>query len=452
MISMSLSNAANHVQGSLTGMDVTFNGVSIDSRSIDSNNLFFAIKGDRFDGHEFISSAQEKGAAGAVVEYRIDNASIPQIEVKNTIQAMADLANQWRCLFEIPVIAITGSNGKTTVKEMVGSILDINASVLVTKGNLNNHLGVPLTLFKLGEVHQYAVIEMGANHAGDIAGLCEIAMPTVAVITQCAPAHLEGFKSEQGVAEAKSEIFTGLKSNGTAIINADDKYAKLWTDKASDLKKLYFGIEHTADIHASNISFNNKTAQTHFDIQFPETVVPVRLALLGAHNILNALAAAACCYAVGVPILQIKQGLEKMTCVPGRMERTAGIGGSTIFNDTYNANPASLEAGLKVLSEYNSPRWLILGDMAELGDQADEFHELVGKLANKYGIDRLLTVGELSQLSHREFKNTGEHFNSIEELVAKTVNEISEDVTVLVKGSRFMCMEQVVAGLKEEDK
>lgn len=245
------------------------------------------------------------------MEYRIDNASIPQIEVKNTIQAMADLANQWRCLFEIPVIAITGSNGKTTVKEMVGSILDINASVLVTKGNLNNHLGVPLTLFKLGEVHQYAVIEMGANHAGDIAGLCEIAMPTVAVITQCAPAHLEGFKSEQGVAEAKSEIFTGLKFNGTAIINADDKYAKLWTDKASDLKKLYFGIEHTADIHANNISFNNKTAQTHFDIQFPETVVPVRLALLGAHNILNALAAAACCYAVGVPILQIKQGLEK---------------------------------------------------------------------------------------------------------------------------------------------
>ncbi|NNE37877.1 MAG: UDP-N-acetylmuramoyl-tripeptide--D-alanyl-D-alanine ligase, partial [Gammaproteobacteria bacterium] len=399
--------------------------------------------------HAFIPSAYEKGAAGAVVQSPLVNSEIPQIKVKNTVQALAELATQWRSQFEIPVIAITGSNGKTTVKEMVGSILGIHANVLATKGNLNNHLGVPLTLFDLAENHKYAVIEMGANHAGDIAGLCKIAMPTVAVITQCAPAHLEGFKTEQGVAQAKSEIFSGLKSNGTAIINADDKYSKFWSETADGLKTLYFGIQRPADIRAKNIRINSNKSETHFDIQFPESIIPINLPLMGTHNILNALAAAACCHAAGVPVMQIKQGLEKMLCIPGRMERLTGLHDSTIFNDTYNANPASLEAGLKVLSEFDGPRWLIFGDMGELGERSEEFHKTAGKLAKKYGIERLLTVGELSRLSHEEFGNGGEHFHSTDELLKQAVNELSGNVTILVKASRFMKMEHVVAGLRE---
>jgi len=451
VISMSLSTAASFIDGTLSGLDTTFNGVSIDSRSILGSNLFFAIQGDRFDGHTFIPSVYDQGAAGAVVENRFENISIPQIEVKNTVQAMADLAGKWRSQFDIPVIAITGSNGKTTVKEMVGSILDINAGVLVTRGNLNNHLGVPLTLFELDDDHKYAVIEMGANHAGDIAGLCDIALPTVAVITQCAPAHLEGFKTEQGVAQAKSEIFSGLSSNGTAIINADDKYANLWTQTAAGLERLYFGIEKRADISATNIHFSSKTAETSFDIQFPDAVISITFSMMGSHNILNSLAAAACCYAMGIPVSQIKKGLEKVESIPGRMERLTGICDSTIFNDTYNANPSSVEAGLKVLAEIHGPRWMIFGDMGELGEQAEEFHKLMGKLARKYGIERLFTVGELSQFSHDEFGNGGEHFDSTGELLEKVINELSGDITVLVKGSRFMKLEQIVAGLRKGD-
>jgi len=448
VISMRLSEVAHNIDGVLSGMDTVFAGVSIDSRSIHSGNLFVAIKGERMDGHAFLSTVHAKKAAGAIVDTKVNDTDLPQIKVDNTLNAMSKLSNQWRSKFDIPVIAITGSNGKTTVKEMVGSVLGLNAKILATKGNLNNHIGVPLTLFELGDAHKFAVIEMGANHAGEIARLCEITMPTVALITQCAPAHLEGFISEEGVAKAKAEIFSGLSSNGTAIINADDNYAGMWTETAKQHKTLYFGIKNKTGIYAENIRFNKKKGRTEFEIQFPETVITISLSLFGEHNVLNSLAAAACCYSVGVPVLQIKQGLENMICVPGRLERIAGLSGSTIFNDTYNANPSSLEAALKVMSGIDGARWLIFGDMGELGAEAENFHRLAGSLSRKYKIERLFTVGELSQLAKEEFGEGGIHFDSVDDLLSHAIDEISADVTVLIKGSRFMRMEQLVDGLR----
>ena len=448
---MTLSEVAQNIDGIFSGMDGVFTGVSIDSRSLHSENLFIAIKGERADGHDFLSSVLDRKAAGAIVETKADDTELPQIKVDNTLNAMSKLSKQWRSRFDIPVIAITGSNGKTTVKEMIGSILGLNAKVLMTKGNLNNHIGVPLTLFDLGDEHKFAVVEMGANHSGEIARLCEITMPTVALITQCAPAHLEGFISEEGVARAKAEIFSGLSSNGTAIINADDNYAEMWTETAKGHRTLYFGIENKTGICAEKIRFNKKNRKTEFEIQFPESVITISLSLFGDHNVQNALAAAACCYSVGIPVLQIKQGLENMNCVPGRLERIAGLSGSTIFNDTYNANPSSLEAALKVMSVIDGARWLIFGDMGELGKESENFHRLAGSLARKYKIERLFTVGELSQFTNEEFGIGGDHFDSTGELLNSAVDEISGDVTVLIKGSRFMRMEQIVDGLRREN-
>jgi UDP-N-acetylmuramoyl-tripeptide--D-alanyl-D-alanine ligase len=447
MISLRLSEAASQLGGRLHGMDVRFTGCSIDSRSLRAGNLFIAVRGSRYDGHDFIKPACENGAAAAMVERTDGFAQLPLLVLGDTRQAMTELAGYWRSGFDIPLVAVTGSNGKTTVKEMLSSILGRKGPVLATRGNLNNEIGVPLTLFGLGGEHQYAVIEMGANHAGEIAGLTRLARPTIAVITLCAPAHLQGFGSVDGVARAKAEIYSGLAGNGTAVINADDKYAGYWRDTAVRHRQITFGIDNTADISATNIRFDAATGRTGFTLHTPRGSAPVSLALAGRHNVMNALAAAACCAGINIPLEDIRCGLENTITVRGRMEMKFTKEGTRIFDDTYNANPASLDAALGVLAEYPGRRWLVLGDMGELGEYAAELHREAGESARRYGVERLYGLGENARHAVAGFGVGARHFNSPEALLDALKPGLSQDVTILVKGSRFMSMDKLVASL-----
>jgi UDP-N-acetylmuramoyl-tripeptide--D-alanyl-D-alanine ligase len=451
MISMRMSEVAETLKGKYTGKDVVFSGCSTDTRTIEKGNLFIALKGDRFDGHSFISYARENGASAAMVEIESENDNLPLLITNDTTRAMGLLASYWRNEFDIPVLAITGSNGKTTVKEMVASILGINATVLSTPGNMNNHIGVPLTLFKLDNKHEYAVIEMGANHPGEIGLLSKLAKPSIALITQCAPAHLEGFGSVDGIARAKAEIFSGLSDNGIAVINADDNFADFWKKTASNYQQISFGLESEADITANDVTFDTKTGYTNFNIHFPEKSISTSIRFSGIHNVLNSIAAAACCVAAGIPIDDIKKGLECISPVMGRMQLITTSKGLRIFNDTYNANPTSLKAGLQVLSNYSGNRWLILGDMAELGNDSAEHHRLAGELAREYGIQRLFALGEFSNYVVDGFGSGSSQFLSAEDLISTVLRDLSNDTTILVKGSRSMGMEKIVESLVEEN-
>jgi len=444
MISMSLSKAAALLQAEFTGGDVTFTGCSIDSRTLKQGNLFIALRGERFDGHSFINAAQKKGASAAMVQSSVDVENLPLLIIEDTKQAMGRLAGYWRDNFSIPLLAVTGSNGKTTVKEMIGSILGLNASVLVTRGNLNNDIGVPITLFGLGREHHYAVIEMGANHAGEIAWLSRLARPTVALITQCAPAHLEGFGSIEGVARAKAEIFSGLDPAGTAILNADDNYFNFWMDTTSQFRQLSFGIKNKADVTATDIRFDSASAKTTFLMHTPGSSVAISLALVGEHNVMNALAAATCCLAVGIPVSHIKTGLEQVVTVSGRMQLKLTPEGARIFDDTYNANPVSLQAGLKVMSSMPGRKWLLLGDMGELGEHSTDLHREAGEMAREYGMERLYALGDLSKHAVDGFGSGARHFNGTDELLDVISTELTADTTLLVKGSRRMGMDRIV--------
>ena len=452
MISMRLSEAAVHAGGSLRGQDAVLRGCSIDSRAVEAGNLFIALRGDRFDGHDFLEPAKTGGAIGALVAttYGGTEEGLPLIRVADTRRAMGRLAARWRDGFDIPLVAVTGSNGKTTVKEMIASILGLQAVVLSTRGNLNNDIGVPLTLFGLGGEHRYAVIEMGANHPGEIAWLTELARPQVAVITQCAPAHLEGFGSVEGVARAKAEIYTGLAGTGTAVINMDDDYARYWRQTAGARQQLGFGIRSRADFHAAEVSFDPATGGTSFLLHAPAGETRVRLALTGEHNVMNALAAAACCTAVGISLEDIRTGLQKMPGVKGRMQLLSAPGGLRVFDDTYNANPASLEAGLKVLASYPGEKCLILGDMGELGENAAALHHEAGSRASELGVDRLYALGDLVRHAVAGFGDGGRHFEDAGALM-EAASSLPAGTTVLVKGSRLMAMERVVKALMEGD-
>jgi UDP-N-acetylmuramoyl-tripeptide--D-alanyl-D-alanine ligase len=447
MISMSLSHAADTVDGILAGKDVTFNGCSTDTRTLENGNLFIALRGEHFDGHSFITSATDRGAVAALVEERKNEGLLPLLVIKDSVKAMGMLAAHWRSEFDIPLLAITGSNGKTTVKEMVTSILGLTATVLSTKGNLNNHIGVPLTLFKLGREHKYAVIEMGANHSGEIAWLSQLAKPTVALITQCAPAHLEGFGSEDGVARAKAEIFGGMGDNGIAIVNADDKYAGFWKGTAYKHRQISFGLENTANIMATGITHDTDSGRTSFLIHFPGETILTSIPLSGIHNVQNSIAAAACCMALDIPVLEIKAGLEKMESVAGRMQMLNIRGGSRLFDDSYNANPGSLKAGLQVLSTYKGNRCLILGDMVELGNCSAEHHRHAGELAREHGIQHLYALGDLTPYAVEGFGNGARHFTSMDDLISTVKHDLTSGSTILVKGSRVMGMERIVKSL-----
>lgn len=442
---MLLSEAALATQGYLTTADVTFDAVSTDSRSIQSGDLFVALRGERFDGHDYVADCLQRGAAAAMVSQPVAG-DASQLVVGDTRLALGQLAAYWRRKFIMPLAAVTGSNGKTTVKEMLASILRAAAgsddAVLATQGNLNNDIGLPLTLLKLDAGHRFAVVEMGMNHAGEIAYLTNIAKPAVALINNALPAHLEGLGSVEGVARAKGEIFQGLATDGTAIINADDAFAQLWQQLAVPHRVLTFGLDHQADISANYLL---RADGSEITLKTPQGPAVLNLPAAGLHNVRNALAATAAALAMGVSLDAVVGGLQHFTGAKGRLQRKAGLHGATIIDDTYNANPASMRAAIDVLAACPGTRVLVLGDMGELGADADRLHAEIGQYAKAAKLDGLLTLGEMSHAYG------GQHFDSPEALAEGLKQQLTAHTTVLVKGSRFMRMERVVALLTETE-
>lgn len=450
---MLLSQAAKVLNGQLIGPDVRFTAVSTDSRKIRAGDLFIALSGEHFDGSAFIANALQSGAVAAMANAdRLDELSSmlnPQssiLAVKDTRLALGQLAAYWRKQFDIPLVAITGSNGKTTVKEMLASILRAasggEAMVLATMGNLNNDIGMPLTLLQMNAQHRYAVIEMGMNHPGEIDYLSRIAEPDVALITNASGAHLEGLGSVEAVARAKGEIFAGLKHHGTAVINADDANAPLWRGLVGAHELLEFGLDVHADVSGT---WQPKGYGLQLDVTAPQGMFTVDLQVPGVHNARNALAAVAAASVLSVTSEKITDGLEKFGGVAGRLQRKAARHGATLIDDTYNANPASLRAAIGVLAQAAGKRVLVLGDMGELGDNAAVFHAEIGGEARRAGIEKLFALGPLSNNAAREFGSGARHFERIEDLQHALEGELDANTTVLVKGSRFMKMERVVA-------
>ena len=452
MISMLLSEAAKTLGSSLTGEDVVFSGCSTDSRTIEEGNLFIALKGEYFDGHQYISVAEKNGASSLIVDSEVVHTK-PFIRVEDTRKAMGLLAKSWREKITIPLIAITGSNGKTTVKEMVTSILSTVSNVHATSGNLNNDIGVPKTLFGLNKKHNYAVIEMGANHLGEIEWLSKISSPNIAVITQCAPAHLEGFKNVESIAKAKAEIFSGLQTSGTAIINADDIYFDFWKNSCKEINQLTFGIKtKNADVRAENIKLSMDDLLINFTLISTHGSVEICLPMLGEHNVMNALAATSCCLSLDISLQSIKDGLENIKSIKGRLEIKTGKKHVRIIDDTYNANPTSFDAAIETLCGFNGLRYIVLGDMGELGDKAEQFHRDVGELAKRKNVDGLFTIGKLSINASNDFGTGAFHFDSYEALEKALIKSLDKDSTVLIKGSRAMKMERIVNALIGDEK
>ena len=427
---------------------LAFHGCSTDSRSLAPGNLFVALRGERFDGHDYVQSAEARGARALLLERAVRHER-PALVVNDSGRAMGRLARAWRERLGLPVVAVTGSNGKTTVKEMIAGILSGVGPTHATKGNLNNAVGVPLTLFGLGQRHRYAVVEMGASRAGEIAWLSAITRPDVALITQCAPAHLAGFGSLAGIARAKAEIYAGLRAGGVAVINADDKYADFWRDSCRAQPQKTFAIEAGADVRATNLEVSASLPGTCFELNAAEGRIGIRLPLAGRHNVLNALAAAACCLSLGVDLAAIRRGLEQVEAVRGRLQIKSGRQGLRIIDDSYNANPASLGVALDVLAGYAGRRYLALGDMAELGDSAREMHIEAGQKARAARLDGLFTLGELSAHAARAFGPGARHFAAFDALMRALQPLAAREVTLLVKGSRAMQMERVVRALTE---
>jgi len=444
---MLLSQAASILKARQEGADLGFDAVSTDTRTIQQGDLFVALKGENFDGAEFVAAAAQSGAVAAVVnaDSRISDAPCPLLRVADTRLALGELAAHWRAQFDIPLIGITGSNGKTTVKEMLANILRTHAgeadAVLATKGNLNNDIGMPLTLLKLRASHRYAVIEMGMNHPGEIDYLTRIACPDVALVNNAASAHLAGLGTVEAVALAKGEIFAGLKPQGVAVINADDEFAQQWRTTAGAHRILGFGLTAQADVHAT---WRAQGFGARMDITTPQGTFTVELQVPGVHNVRNALAATAAAIAVDIPLSSIAAGLNSFGGVSGRLQRKVALHGAVLIDDTYNANPASLSAAMKVLAQAQGKKILVLGDMGELGADAARLHAEIGAEAHNLGIQKILALGDLSTYAVDEFGAGATHFKRIEDLLACLEQHLDSESTVLVKGSRFMKMERVV--------
>ncbi len=444
---MSLAAAATVLQATLRGSDAEFSGVSTDTRTLRRGDLFVALIGPNFDGHGFVNAAAEKGAIGALVSCHLE-ADIAMVQVADTRLSLGRLAAHWRRQFQIPVIAVTGSNGKTTVKNMLAAILNVTGPTLATQGNLNNEIGVPLTLLRLRQGDRHAVIEMGMNHPGEIGYLSNLARPTIALINNAGAAHLAGLGSVEAVARAKGEIYAGLAADGIAVVNADDAYADLWRELAAPHRVITFGLDKTADVSAQ---FELDAGGSTIHLKTPHGGISMRLSLLGRHNVMNALAASSAALAAGVSLADIQAGLEKLKSISGRLEVKRGRNGARVLDDTYNANPGSLAAGVEVLKAASGERVLVLGDMGELGAAARDIHRRVGLLAKNLGIEHLYAIGELTPDAVEAFGQGAQHFTSHEALVENLRDAMHAGMTVLVKGSRLMKMERVVAGILEED-
>lgn len=445
MINMSLSRLAEPLNGRYIGKETNFQGISKDTRTLQPGNLYIAITGEQFDGHDFVEEAAKKGASAVLVSHSV-HTSLPQLIVKDTIAALGKISALWRNSFSLTLIGITGSNGKTTLKNMIASILRAachdDTDVLATEGNLNNHIGVPLMLCRLNNNHRYAVMEMGMNHFGEIAYLTQLTRPHVAVITNAAESHLEGLKSIEGVAKAKGEIFSGLTENGIAILNRDDTHFDYWRGLVQ--KYFTFGLQHPADFSAT-------FSQDAITLHTPKGSIDVNLPLLGKHNVMNALAATAAVFAIGIDLHTIKKGLENVCPEHGRMEQYQLDNGARIIDDTYNANPFSLQAAVNTLAEFSGKKIIVLGDMKELGPEAKHMHFLSGKKIREANIDMLFTLGDLSLAATEAFGEPAKHFTHQDELFITLKNYLNPDTTILIKGSRSMHMEKIVTRILSEN-
>ncbi|NND80843.1 MAG: UDP-N-acetylmuramoyl-tripeptide--D-alanyl-D-alanine ligase [Gammaproteobacteria bacterium] len=439
---MHLAQVARAVNGELRGVDVPLRGVATDTRADCDGRLFVALRGDNFDAHDFVVQAQHKGAAAAMLERGID-IQIPTVRVADTRQALMDLAAWWRAQFVIPVVGVTGSVGKTSVKEMLGRIFAEVGNGLVTHGNLNNEIGVPLTLLRLVEGDQYAIVEMGMNHAGEISRLSNITKPTIALINNAAAAHLEDLGTVEAVARAKGEIFEGLSDDGVAVINADDKFASMWRDLAGDRCIITFGLQQ-ADITGS---YELMPQSVRLDVVAKGKRLQVEMPVIGEHNVRNALAAIAVASAANIPPKLIRRGLELYRPIGGRLTLHQ-FETATVLDDTYNANPASMQAAVDALVRYDNCT-LIVGDMAELGDAAESAHLELGKYARDKGVDRLMACGEFSQLVAQGFGDNARAFKAQIDLIEELQQLGTPKGAILVKGSRSARMERVVKMLMQ---
>ena len=445
----SLAAVADEVQGRLLGADSEFDAVTTDSRQSVSGALFVAIRGERFDGNDYIAEVHEKGAAGALVS-RVAQTPLPQVEVDDTRRALGAMARAWRGNFPLPVIAVTGSAGKTTVKELIASILRVNRKVCVTRSNLNNDIGLPLTLMRIRPEHEVIVVELGANHAGEIDYLSGLAQPTVGVITNAGAAHLEGFGSVAGVAAAKGELLDHLPRSGTAVLNAEDPFCADWRARSSANRVVTFGLGADADCRA--VGEPELTGDgSRFTMCLPDgEQLDIELPLVGRQNVANALAAAAAAHAVGAGGAAIRAGLASGSQVPGRMTVLRGTAGATVVDDSYNANPSSARAALDWLCARGGTRVFVLGDMAELGREAEALHRETGVYA-RGRCDTLIAIGPLAAHAAHAFGTRGETSTDIESARRALEPRLAPDLTILIKGSRVMGLDRLVAAFADAD-
>ncbi|HYD95409.1 MAG TPA: UDP-N-acetylmuramoyl-tripeptide--D-alanyl-D-alanine ligase [Noviherbaspirillum sp.] len=427
--------------------DAAFDGVSTDSRQVSIGNLFVALRGERFDAHDFLNEVAAKGVAAVVVERLPAGLAVPALVVPDTRLALRELGAYWRRRFDIPVIGVTGSNGKTTVKEMIASILGAAFGpdhILATRGNLNNDIGVPLTVFRLANACKAAVVELGMNHPGEIADITAVAQPTVGLVNNAQREHQEFMESVEAVARENGAVIQGLPVDGVAVFPADDTYTNLWRSYAGQRKVMTFGLAPDADV---TCTFQVNDFGSNLSITAGGKQFQVALSAAGVHNVRNALAATACTLAVGVPEEAVIRGLEAFAPVNGRLQRKTAESGALVIDDTYNANPDSVRAAIDVLSHAAAPRVLVLGDMGEVGEEGPQFHVEIGNYARDKGIERLLTLGRLARHASEAFGQGAQHFEDIAAINQAAEELVTAGTTALVKGSRFMKMERVVQHL-----
>lgn len=433
--------------------DTQVSGLTTDSRQLRKGDLFLALRGEHFDAHDFLASVEAAGAAAVVAERVPAGFSLPALIVPDSKMALAEIARYWRAQFSLPVIGVTGSNGKTTVKEMIASILLEYAGAecsLSTTGNLNNEIGVPMTVLRLQNQHRCAVIELGMNHPGEIALLASVAMPTVGLVNNAQREHQEFMQSVDAVAEENGAVLRSLPADGTAVFPADDTYTDFWRCMAVESgqrKILTFGLSKNADVRGL---YQSNIFGSDMQISIAGETFSLRLAAAGLHNVLNALAAAACCHAIGVPNELIARGLAAFQPVNGRLQRKQAANGAIIIDDTYNANPDSVRAAIDVLAQFGKSAVLVLGDMGEVGTEGVVFHQEIGAYARDCGIAQLLTIGALAKYAASAFGRNAEHFETIEAMQAALDDRIVASSIILIKGSRFMKMERVVTHLTKQ--
>ncbi|MGN8346506.1 UDP-N-acetylmuramoyl-tripeptide--D-alanyl-D-alanine ligase [Pseudomonas sp. SMV71] len=443
---LKLSELTNALNARLVAADASFDGVSIDSRAIAAGQLFVALTGPRFDGHDYLNEVAAKGAVAALVEREVTNSTLPQLQVEDTRQALGQLGALNRAAFDKPVAAITGSSGKTTVKEMLASILRTRGPVLATRGNLNNDLGVPLTLLELAPEHSAAVIELGASRLGEIAYTVGLTKPHVAVLNNAGTAHVGEFGGPEKIVEAKGEIIEGLAADGVAVLNLDDKAFEIWKTRAGERKVLTFALSNVAaNFYASDLDRDARGCPA-FNLHGPDGAERVQLNLLGTHNVANALAAAAAAHALGVSLPGIVAGLNAVQPVKGRTVAQLASNGMRVIDDTYNANPTSMCAAVDILAGFSGRTVLVLGDIGELGEWAQQGHHDVGAYA-RGKVDALYAVGPMMAHAVAAFGEQGRHFATQAELIQALGAEQDPNTTLLIKGSRSAAMENIVAAL-----